>query len=734
MKKTTFYLLFLIPLCIIFSRISAQVTDLQGSDLLISNDTIMGGQYVNVGTFTIAQGSVITVDSNIHFWEIEANNIYILGTIDGTAKGALGGIGGMGGIHADGSGNPGQGGIGGSTGGGIGGGSGGSSGGDGNAITQICGGVFCSGNRDGLNGGGGGAGGGSGGSYGGNGGNGGAGAYGTGFTGASGGVFGAGGSSAGAYGSATGYDISFGSGGGGAGGGGGGWSYGTAGGNGGHGGGMVSLVAKDTLIIYTGGKIFCNATGGQAGGTGAGESTNNSYTCSSSGYNSCSICPESVFDAAGGAGGGAGGGSGGGIRLHSDAFMDLQAGSLITANGGVGGVYGFPNSSIGSCFDNAARGGGGSGGRIKIFTHCLPDNSYEMTYQVNGGIGFQDGSDGTFEIIPVYPDSAGIITGDTVVCAGASMVYSIDSVPYAHSYSWNLPQGASIVAGYETNNVTVSFCSTATSGAISVTPVNYCGNGTPSSINVTVMPKPQFDLTPSGLLEICDGDSVLLGISTQEPNLSLQWQESTYCTSAWQDIPGANGHTYLTPHLSESTCFRLVVSADNCVFFSDTIHVFVNPIPPTPFIYYDNNTLFSNASYGNQWYDMQGLIHGATSQTFVNPPDNDYYVIVTDSMGCQSEPSNIVTVSSLTVPLKEDALDVRIFPNPANEFFFIEWVKKSYHLEVSDVFGRIVKEKDLMKNTSQTPMKIHTQGWASGMYFIRLSNEKNKYIFKVFVK
>jgi len=396
-----------------------------GANMIINTNTMLGGEHINVNKFQVINGVTLTVDPACKFLIVHADTIIVAGIINGNNAGSIGGNGGAGGGAANGSGNSGKGGFGGQAGTGNGGGLVGANGGAGGTITQICGGLFCAGNRDGMNGGGGGGGAGSGGAYGGTSGIGGWGAFGTGFTGASGGSYGASGVSASAYGTVDGIDITWGSGGGGAGGGGGGWTAGMAGGKGGNGGAMVRLTSNGPLTVV--GSIWCNGENGQYGGNGAGESTDNGFDCSCSGYSACGLCSESIYDGAGGAGGGAGGGSGGGILLQANGPMNVTG--TLQAKGGDGGIAGIPTSNMGTCFDDSRGGGSGSGGRIKIFSNPCYNHNIAPNASVVAGAG---GSGVTVGLLA----SAGTYRGDlvnpsyTVLVAGAIQLDDPDFCMY----------------------------------------------------------------------------------------------------------------------------------------------------------------------------------------------------------------------------------------------------------------------------------------------------------------
>ena len=70
------------------------------------------------------------------------------------------------------------------------------------------------------------------------------------------------------------------------------------------------------------------------------------------------------------------------------------------------------------------------------------------------------------------------------VCNNSEHTYTISPVPYATSYEWTLPSGATGTSS--TNSITVLFGNDFTGGAICVTPMNECGSG--ESICKTIYP------------------------------------------------------------------------------------------------------------------------------------------------------------------------------------------------------------------------------------------------------
>jgi hypothetical protein len=111
------------------------------------------------------------------------------------------------------------------------------------------------------------------------------------------------------------------------------------------------------------------------------------------------------------------------------------------------------------------------------------------------------------------PGAAGTISGAAAVCQGHSGVsYTVPAIPNATSYVWTLPTGASGTS--TTNSITVNYSTSALSGNITVRGRNACGDGTVSTMAVTVNPLPGTAGTISGAAAVCQGQS---GVSYTVP-------------------------------------------------------------------------------------------------------------------------------------------------------------------------------------------------------------------------
>lgn len=233
----------------------------------------------------------------------------------------------------------------------------------------------------------------------------------------------------------------------------------------------------------------------------------------------------------------------------------------------------------------------------------------------------------------------GAITGPSDFCAGATNVsYSVPFDPLALGYQWTVPTGATITSGNGTNSITVDFSFSAVSGNISVTATNSCGASAPSLLWINVLPTPaQPVITSNGPLNFCFGNDVTLSAP------------AGYAGYIW-----SNGETTQSIVVSTNGSYYVQVTDNNgCASIeSDPVTVIVgDPLPspvitangPTAICAGQSVTLMAPAGYATYLWS-----NGQTSQNIIVSTPGDYYVVVTDFNGCESYPSNTITVAYLS--------------------------------------------------------------------------------------
>ncbi|MCX6268971.1 MAG: T9SS type A sorting domain-containing protein [Bacteroidetes bacterium] len=129
------------------------------------------------------------------------------------------------------------------------------------------------------------------------------------------------------------------------------------------------------------------------------------------------------------------------------------------------------------------------------------------------------------------PDPAGAITGPVTMCAGTNgLVYTTTPVVGATSYSWYVT-GGTIISGAGTTSITVNIDPAAVSGSVTVAGNNQCGNGTVTTLPLTINPIPAAPVVT--LLQ--PTPPFILSSSAPAGN---QWYNGSGA------IPGATGQTF----------------------------------------------------------------------------------------------------------------------------------------------------------------------------------------------
>lgn len=180
-----------------------------------------------------------------------------------------------------------------------------------------------------------------------------------------------------------------------------------------------------------------------------------------------------------------------------------------------------------------------------------------------------------------FPAAAGIITGTATVCQGQTgVVFSVPAIANATGYVWNLPTGASITAGANTNSITVNFSTTASSGVVTVRGNNACGVGTLSAnYAVTVNPLPAAAGTITGTATVCQGqNAVSFTVSAIANATGYTWTLPTGATIA----SGANTNSITVNFANTAVSGNITVRGTNACgngTISANFAVTVNPLP-----------------------------------------------------------------------------------------------------------------------------------------------------------
>ncbi len=349
---------------------------------------------------------------------------------------------------------------------------------------------------------------------------------------------------------------------------------------------------------------------------------------------------------------------------------------------------------------------------------CAPQNPVTYNVTVNG-----------------LPAAAGGITGTAAVCGGAQGVaYSVATISGALAYVWNLPTGATIASGANTNSITVNFAGNANSGNINVAGNNLCGNGNTSpDFAVTVNALPAAAGTITGDANVCLGSTghvYSVPVITSAANYTWTLPAGTTITSG-QNSPSITvtfGPAAVSGNIS-------VVGANTCGngTASPNFAVAVHPVPATPVITANGFLLTSSAPVGNQWYVNGATLAGATGQTVIATLPGWYTTLVTLN-GCSSDTSNRIHII-VGIDEKTGA-NVDIYPVPNDGRFNISiscTSEVTYELEIFNNIGiKVYGDKSItVKGTLVTPVDLRPA--PSGLYTVILRNRDHQVVNKILV-
>jgi hypothetical protein len=323
------------------------------------------------------------------------------------------------------------------------------------------------------------------------------------------------------------------------------------------------------------------------------------------------------------------------------------------------------------------------------------------------------------------PVAAGTITGDAIVCQEQNtLTYTVPTIANATSYVWTLPSGATGTS--TTNSIDVDFGTTAISGDITVKGTNNCGDGATSTLAITVNPLPLAAGTITGDATVCQGqNSVTYNVPTIANATSYVWTLPSGAT-------GTSTSNAITVHFGTSaTTGEITVKGTNSCGDGtvSTLPITVNIKPTTPLITLNGLVLQSDALNGNQWFNQNGLINGATNQNYTVTIDGDYYVIVS-LLGCNSDPSNTINVTVTGIEVVESGRVIKVYPNPVSNELIIEREgnNEKVNFEILNAIGQVVFKGNLIDKTT-----VQTSNFAPGVYLIKLENGKT-FEFKKIIK
>jgi hypothetical protein len=256
-------------------------------------------------------------------------------------------------------------------------------------------------------------------------------------------------------------------------------------------------------------------------------------------------------------------------------------------------------------------------------------------------------------------------------------------------------------------------------------------NVTEAVAKVSIVRKEAEKVVISGPTSFCKGEKGVLELSSSLPFEVVRWRRNG------AEIQGQTGKKL---EVSESGIYHAVIRyPGGCLSESKDFEVKVNPLPEGE-IKVDGNIL--RAPEGNftyQWYRNGEKLEGKTTRTYTAELMGEYAVELTSSAACKALLKSVtLTISGIFGTLVNQALNLKIYPNPASSRVLIEFpdgvlaAKPSISVYSSE--GKNVTEMVQIIVLNDTDAEIRLNRITKGTYLIwAIGTDQKTYFGKLIV-
>ncbi len=139
----------------------------------------------------------------------------------------------------------------------------------------------------------------------------------------------------------------------------------------------------------------------------------------------------------------------------------------------------------------------------------------------------------------------------------------------------------------------------------------------------------------------------------------------------------------------------------------------------------------TGASY--KWY-REGVATGVVSQTNTVGIAGSYSVEVTNSFGCTSSDTIVVSLATGLRSLSGNITGLTVYPNPNNKVFAIDFMvqqKGNTAVTITNIIGEVVYSQDLADFSGKYTNKISLESSSSGIYCVKIQSGESTQTMKV---
>ena len=357
------------------------------------------------------------------------------------------------------------------------------------------------------------------------------------------------------------------------------------------------------------------------------------------------------------------------------------------------------------------------------------------TVTVNNASGCISSANVTVVVTGAVPAMPGPISGPvTGVCNTAGNVYSITPVPNTDYYVWTVPSGATIVGPSSGPSITVTYNTSFTTGLISVTAFNTCGQNpinNPRTLSIISIP-PQPGVITGPVDGLCQRTAVVYSVTPVPSATTYTWTVPVGVT-----ITSGQGTNSITVNISNSFIDGnvSVIASNACAASSPSNNLVIHGATVAPGTI--TGAVIGDCRKENQVYSI-APVPGAVSYTWNAPPrttilegqgttsikvkfDDDFVtgdLCVFTNTSCGRSAYKCMTIFESPCP------STIFYPNPTTGIVKV-LVKfgpyGKYNLMVTNVLTQVVYRKEF--TWSGTDLIVDLSHLPSGVYDVTIYND-----------
>ena len=372
---------------------------------------------------------------------------------------------------------------------------------------------------------------------------------------------------------------------------------------------------------------------------------------------------------------------------------------------------------------------------------------YIVTVSDNASLSKTDSVFVTIEDVPAMP---GPISGPAELCIDSVGTYSITEVFGATSYSWTVPDDATITNGQNTTSITVEWGNS--SGTVSVIAGNNCGNSIPSVLEVTKKDVPPTPGTITGPSSVCKDAIVDFSIEEVTGAITYNWTVQGNAS-----ILSGQGTTAIQVQWGDIAGNVFVAAGNSCGYgTANTKAIGIETLPlPAGDITGKDTVCKGHSGYQYSVPDITGAMTYIWSvpegATISGPTDQNTVTIdfaenaisgnitVKGHNACGDGTESMITVVVTTcggLQYSSNQGSFTVYPNPTDGLLYvaIHTHLKQLDLSLSDINGQEMFRNSEKELPDGRVIRIDLSKYAKGIYFLKLVSNDQSYTEKIVVR